>query len=380
MKEMVFFMNSTIKLLAFYLPQFHEIQENNNWWGKGFTEWVNVKNAQPLFDGHEQPKVPIGKGYYDLTDVNVMRWQAQIAKEHGLYGFCFYHYWFSKKPLLEKPLLNWLNAKDINYPYCFCWANESWTNGWAQADASIIMEQKYGNAKEWKRHFDFLLPFFKDKRYIKENNMPLIVIYRPYLCSCMIEMLEYWKKLAMENGFSGLKVASQRFENANKYKEIYDYCNYHIEYQPGMARNQSVQKTVSQKIRISIHDMILKYFNKDISFHQKVSGPVKVSYDDIWNKIILSAPSSDKAIAGAFVNWDNTPRHGRRGSIFTGVTPEKFEKYLGLQIQHVRESYNNNFLFIFAWNEWGEGGYLEPDKKNGMEYLNALKRAIENNK
>lgn len=362
------------KIMAFYLPQFHEIPENNEWWGKGFTEWVNVRNAKPLFEGHVQPKVPIEKGYYDLSDVEIMEWQAKIAKENGLYGFCFYHYWFNDKPFLEKPLLNWLVDKNIDFPYCFCWANESWTNGWAKAESSVIMEQKYGDEVQWKKHFDFLLPFFKDDRYIKEENKPLLVIYRPYLCDCFAEMMDYWKKLAVMNGFDGLKIASQRFEQKEKYNNEYNYCDYHIEYQPGVARNLLAVKTnTSTQFRRIVHDFILKTFNKDFSFRQKSTGPIKVSYDEVWKKIISTDPEDDKAIAGAFVNWDNTPRHKRRGSVFTDVSPSKFEKYLHLQSEHVRKAYKSEYIFIFAWNEWGEGGYLEPDKENGFKYLHAIK-------
>ena len=374
-------MKIKVKILAFYLPQFHEIPENNNWWGKGFTEWVNVKKAQPLFEKHEQPRIPQGNHHYNLSDVEVMRWQAEIARKSGLYGFCFYHYWFSERPLLEKPLVNYLETPDIDFPYCFCWANESWTNGWAKAETSIIMEQKYGDESEWRRHFDFLLPFFKDERYIKEDNKPFVVIYRPYLCECMVEMLEFWESLAIEYGFSGLKIASQRFENPGGYQEIYDCFDYHIEYQPGLARNQMMgKKTFSQIVRARLHDFILGRFNKDLSFCQKAAGPIKVDYDSVWQNIISSVPGSEKAIAGAFVNWDNTPRHARRGSVFTGVTADKFRHYMNLQIKHIHEKYQNNYMFLFAWNEWGEGGYMEPDEINGNAFLEALRKAIDDTK
>ncbi|MDF2588867.1 MAG: hypothetical protein K0S41_2708 [Anaerocolumna sp.] len=364
------------KILAYYLPQFHEIPENNKWWGKGFTEWVNVKKAESLYEDHYQPRIPIENGYYDLSDVDVMRWQAGIAKENNVYGFCFYHYWFSDKPLLEKPLINWLNAPDIDLPYCFCWANESWTNGWAKAESTVIMEQKYGDKEEWRRHFDFLLPFFKDKRYIIEDGMPLIVIYRPYLCGCIIEMLDYWKELAKENGFIGLKIASQRFENVDNHKDVFNYLDYHIEYQPGHISSVNIEKiSVIKKIKEDFHDFLLNKFNIDISFRQKKFGPMKRDYDDAWNKILNYDPVDPKAIAGAFVDWDNTPRYQRRGTVYVGGTPKKFESYLKRQIKHVETKYNNNYVFLFAWNEWGEGGYLEPDKKNGYAYLNAVKNA-----
>ena len=148
-------MSKDCKVIAFYLPQYHRIPENDRWWGEGFTEWVNVKKAVPLFEGHNQPRVPMNGNYYDLSDVENMRWQVMIAKEHGLYGSCFYHYWFYERPLLEKPILNYLNQVDIEFPYCICWANESWTNAWSEADNKVIMEQKYGDKREWKRHIHF---------------------------------------------------------------------------------------------------------------------------------------------------------------------------------------------------------------------------------
>lgn len=365
------------KVIAFYLPQYHQIPENDKWWGEGFTEWVNVKKAKPLFIDHYQPRVPLNENYYDLSNVNVMKWQAKIAHEHGLYGFCFYHYWFYEKPLLEKPILNYLRCRDIDFPFCICWANESWTNAWAQSDNKVIMEQRYGGREEWKKHFEFLLPFFKDERYIKDENSILFVIYRPYLSDCIIEMFDYWKQLAIKNGFSGIKIASQRFEDSDKYKDIFDYMDYHIEYQPDYDRcHVRKEKTGFSLAKSQVHDFLLNKLNIDISFHKKKGGPEVFDYDDMWQKILETPPVSDKAIAGGFVDWDNTPRHGTRGSCFKGVTPEKFEFYLRKQLEHMHKDYHNNYLFLFAWNEWGEGGYMEPDEKNGYAYLEALKKTL----
>ncbi len=365
------------KVIAFYLPQYHQIPENDKWWGEGFTEWVNVKKAKPLFIDHYQPKVPLNENYYDLSNVNVMKWQAKIAKEHELYGFCFYHYWFYEKPLMEKPILNYLRCHDIDFPYCICWANESWTNAWAQSDNKVIMEQRYGDKEEWKRHFEFLLPFFKDDRYIKDENSILFVIYRPYLSDCIIEMFDYWKQLAIENGFSGIKIASQRFEDPDKYKDIFDYMDYHIEYQPDYDRcHVRKEKKGFSLVKSQVHNFLLNRLNIDVSLHKKKGGPEVFDYDDMWKKIIETPPISDRAIAGGFVDWDNTPRHGRRGSCFKGGTPEKFEFYLRKQIEHMHKDYHNSYLFLFAWNEWGEGGYMEPDEKNGYAYLKALKKIL----
>lgn len=369
-------MSDNLNILAYYLPQFHEMEINNKWWGKGFTEWDNVKKAKSLFEGHKQPRVPLDNNYYDLSDINVMKWQAQIAKEHGLYGFCFYHYWFDNEPVMDKPLRNFLNS-DIDFHYCLSWANESWTNAWAKSESSVIMEQKYGDKSEWKKHFDFLLPFFKDERYIKEGNCPFIVIYRPYLCDVMCEMLEYWKELAIECGFNGIKIASQRFEEPESFRNIYDYLDYHISYESRMITKKDADESVIKKVRKGLHDIILKIFNIDISIKQNLTGPLKFDYDEAWTTIINKVSKDEKDIAGAFVNWDNTPRHSKRGTVYWNVSPEKFEFYMKKQIVNVKNNYNTPYIFLFAWNEWGEGGIMEPDMDNGYAYLDALKRALE---
>lgn len=368
------------KIIAYYLPQYHQIPENDKFWGEGFTEWVNVKKARPLFEEHYQPRVPLNKNYYDLSNINVLHWQAQLAKKYGVYGFCFYHYWFYEKPLLETPLYEFLNNKDIDINFCFSWANESWTNAWASSDKKVIMEQKYGDKDEWKRHFEFLLPFFKDNRYIKEDNKPLLIIYRPYLCDKMIEILDYWKELAKKNGFEGLKIASQRFENPSGNKELFEYMDYHIEYQPDYDKCHLKKKSgFLGLVKKLIHDSILKVLNIDLHLKNKQRIPDVFNYDEMWKQIIESTPVSDRAIAGGFVDWDNTPRHGQRGSCFSNVSPEKFQYYLTRQLEHIDKVYKNEYLFLFAWNEWGEGGYLEPDESYGYGYLEAISKALEEN-
>ena len=264
---------------------------------------------------------------------------------------------------------------DINF--CFCWANESWTNAWSSSDRSVIMEQKYGDKEEWERHFNFLLPFFKDDRYIKEENKPLLVIYRPYLCECIVEMLDYWKDLAVKNGFSGLKIASQRFEKPEDNYQAYNYLDYHIEYQPDYDKcHYKNADKLTFKLKKFVKNIFLEKLNIDIHIKKKNRKPIIFSYDDMWNEIISVHPESNKSIAGGFVDWDNTPRHGSRGTCFEGATPDKFEKYLRMQMKHIDKEYLNDYLFMFAWNEWGEGGYLEPDEKNEYKYLQAIYNAL----
>ena len=198
-----------MKIIAFYLPQFHNIPENDEWWGDGFTEWVNVKKAKPMYEGHKQPREPLNDNYYDLLDDDVKIWQAKIAKEHGVYGFCYYHYWFNGKMLLEKPMEQMLANPKVDIPFCICWANEPWTKAWVNEEKKVLIPQFYGEKAEWKDHFDYLLPFLKDDRYIKKDGKPLFVMYRPNVMDCVKKMMEYWNELAQEAGLPGITFAYQ---------------------------------------------------------------------------------------------------------------------------------------------------------------------------
>ena len=374
-----------MKIIAFYLPQFHAIPENDEWWGKGFTEWTNVKNAKPLFEGHNQPIVPLSNNYYNLLDNNTIKWQIDIAKKYGVYGFCFYHYWFDGHMLLEKPMENMLKDPGLNIPYCICWANENWTNAWkADGDVKTLIQQSYGKEDEWERHFNYLLQFFKDPNYILENNKPFFVIYRPEIIPCLNEMLDYWNELAIKNGFDGMVFAYQQFSYHILENRDESRFKYNIEYQPGYARYdfQIHQKSTSGKVAFMIRQNIRKIasaIDKAVgtNINAKLTRNVLQieDYDELCREIINRKPDSPKAIPGMFVGWDNTPRRGKTGRVCLGSTPEKFEMYLRQQIENAEKNYHKDMLFIFAWNEWAEGGYLEPDEKNKYRYLEAIKNA-----
>lgn len=374
-----------MKIIAFYLPQFHAIPENDEWWGKGFTEWTNVRNAQPLFEGHNQPVIPLDDNYYNLLDNSTIKWQIEIAKKYGVYGFCFYHYWFDGHMLLEKPMENMLHDSELNIPYCICWANENWTNAWkADGDIKTLIQQSYGKKDEWERHFNYLLQFFKDPNYIVEDNKPFFVIYRPEIIPCLNEMLDCWNDLAKKNGFDGMSFAYQQFSFHNLENRDESRFNYNIEYQPGYARydlqmNQcSSSGKVAFKFRQSVRGMaskIDKTFGTNISAKLTRNTLQIEDYDELCTEIINRKPDSEKAIPGMFVGWDNTPRRGKTGRVCLGSTPKKFEKYLKLQIKNAEENYHKDIIFIFAWNEWAEGGYLEPDERNKFGYLEAIRDA-----
>lgn len=369
-----------MKVIAFYLPQFHQIPENDEWWGEGFTEWKNVRKSVPLFDGHRQPRKPLNNNYYDLSDIEVMRWQTQLAKEHGLYGFCFYHYWFDGHLLLEKPVENYLAAKDIDFPFCMCWPNEHWTNAWVSGQNKVLIEQRYGGKKEWKEHFDYLLPFFQDERYIRRDGKPVFIIYRPELISERRDMLAYWQELAKEAGLGGLCFMFQRPDvllNApNEDMSMFDNC---IEYQPYTAFLMKSRRSFNslKKMKNNIGSFLEKNFKVSaVSLGKERKDVLRYDYDDLWSFILAQKPLRSNSIPCAFVDWDNTPRRGKNGSVICGMNVEKFEHYFRQMIQKTKSDYHEDWLFIFAWNEWAEGGYLEPDEGNGYGCLEAVRNAL----
>ncbi len=377
-----------MKIIAFYLPQFHDIPENDKWWGKGFTEWVNVKKAVPLYQNHEQPRIPLNNNYYNLLDDEVKIWQAKLAKKYGIYGFCYYHYWFNGKMVLEKPMEQMLANKNIDIPFCICWANEPWTKAWV-GKKEVLLPQFYGGEKEWTEHFIYLLPFFKDERYIKEENKPLVVIYRAEVIPELNERLRLWDKLAKENGFAGIKFAYQDITfdlMTGKDDSLFDY---NIEFQPSYAWNDlnSKSRLKSSKVweelrsgKRRFQSFVEKKFGFDLhrylSNSKKTHELNKVDYDAAWNEILNHIPANNKCIPGAFVGWDNTPRKGNNGTVYIGDTPEKFQKYLTEQIKRAKEVYHKDMIFMYAWNEWAEGGYLEPDERSEYKNLIAIKKAL----
>jgi len=375
---------SPVQVIAFYLPQFHPIPENDEHWGEGFTEWVNVRRAKPLFDGHYQPRVPFGHDYYSLLDPATMAGHFDLARRYGLGGFCFYHYWFDGRLLLERPLEAMVDDPHLSFPYCLCWANESWTTAWKAGDAPrTIVAQRYGGRPEWRRHFDYLLRFFRDPNYIVEDGHPLLVIYRPELIDCLEPMLEAFRAFAVEAGFEGLKVVYQQVEffdsGADHAKSLFDG---NIEYQPDYAVRdlRRGSKAVTGGLKHAVKHALLAFERRtnidvvDRLAHFTMGARRELltfSYDEVW-ETVLARRGGGGAIAGAFVDWDNTPRKGERGYVVKDATPEKFERYLRRQLDNVRANYSDHKVFLFAWNEWAEGGYLEPDEKFGHGYLEAL--------
>ena len=365
-----------VKIIANYLPQFHQIPENDEWWGKGFTDWVTVKNAKSLYDGHIQPKTPLGNKYYSLDEIDSIKEQVELAKKYGVYGFAIYHYWFdSNTRLLTKPAELILENSDVDIHYLFLWDNSSWkrtwsnvknANDWApqydqatsndkKTGTGMLAEVIYGDKKEWKEHFEYLLPFFKDDRYIKIDGMPVFGFFHPQIDFSIIkDMADYWNELAISEGFPGM------------------YC---------MTRDNYLNLNFRNKFRYSpfVPVDLKSYFCykfKDIMARKKDNIRF-YDYDKSWSEIIRKAGKSEKnTLLSGFVTFDDTPRRGKRGRVVIGASPEKFTKYLADLIKISKEQ-EKEYVFLTAWNEWGEGAYLEPDEENGYQYLEALKKAIE---
>lgn len=358
------------KIYAAYLPQYHEIPENSEFWGKGYTDWVAVKKAAPLFKGHAQPKVPLGNVYYDLSNPETIRKQAELARKYGIDGFCIYHYWFyTGKNLLTKPAELLLANKDIDIGFFFAWDNGSWKRTWSKikggndwspmqdnlknnSGSGLLVEYKLGGIKDWKAHFLWLLPYFKDERYQKIGGKPIFVFfnYEPK----MQEMVEYWDQLAKENGFNGIFFVVRYNPQIELPENLFRLC-----YQPSYF----LSGTFIQHVFSKIHKIISPNKTRQIS------------YDKVWKSILHSAKKSDaKTISGAIVNYDDTPRRGVKGTVFINSSPDKFQHYLR-ELLKIDEQKDRPFIYLTAWNEWGEGAYLEPDALNQYQYLEAVKKA-----
>lgn len=357
-----------MKVLAFYLPQYHEIEENNIWWGKGYTEWEAVKNAKKYYKGHEQPRVPLNNNYYDLNvdGKKTWEWQSKLAKENGVYGFCIYHYWFTGKKLLEKPMEILLKNKDIDIHYSICWANETWSRNWDGQFDKVLIKQEYGDENDWVNHFNYLLPFFQDQRYIKINNCPVVHIYKGSEFKELPLMKECWNKLAKKSGFNevyfiGAKTPSSIDLRNDIYKAYYYF-------EPGytLKRDYGLIHRIFY-LFISYVKMILNI----ITGHHFVEHIANAKV--VWKKIENRKYKSNE-FPGTFVSWDNTPRRKNKGTIFKKTSPSNFHKHL----KKLKKNINANpyFIYINAWNEWGEGAYLEPDILNKYGYINAIKNVF----
>lgn len=357
------------RFIAFYLPQFHQIPENNKWWGEGFTEWINVAKARPLFKGHQQPNIPSELGFYDLNSREIRNKQALLAKEAGIEGFCYWHYWFGNgKQLLEMPFNEVLKSGDPDFPFCLGWANHSWYQKlWDPNNPGkdkLLIEQKYGGEEDYKMHFNHLLTAFKDERYIKVNGKPFFLIYDPLKFEDVTNFIKTWRRLAAENGLNDFYFVATDFDSRNKERilslgldAIYNNDTFNIHH-----KLSNFSKVILMLKR--------KYFKMPTIFDYKKAIKFMV-IDDCKNRDVIPM---------IVPNWDHSPRSGSNAIILKKSTPEYFKKLAKFALEIVKNKpKEEQIILIKSWNEWGEGNYMEPDLKNGRGYIHALKDAIHEN-
>lgn len=344
---------ATPRVIAFYLPQFHPIPENDAWWEPGFTEWTKVGRAGPLFDGHAQPRLPSELGYYDLRVPEVRRKQAEMAKEYGIDGFCYYYYWFNGHRLLERPLNDMLADPDTDIPFCVCWANETWSRRWDGSDAEILIEQTY--SKESLEHiFDDMSALFNDDRYIKVNGRPLVLVYRAGDISAELSLPNIWRERARQLGLiEPYLCAALTFGLKDPRLSGYDSA---VEFPPHTVNATEIEP---EKVGAT-----------------KFAGKIYDYAETVANELRKGRPTFP-CHRCAMTGWDNTPRRGANGHLFLNSTPELYELWLRTIINEAKMAprAQEQLVFINAWNEWAEGTYLEPDRLNGRAYLEATKRA-----
>lgn len=370
----------TMKPIALYFPQFHEIPENNQWWGQGFTDWTNVKQGYPLFEGHHQPRIP-ADGYYDLSQKAVIAHQIALAKQYGIYGFAIYHYWFDGKQLLEKPKEMILNNPELDIPFCLTWANESWARRWEGKDSELLQEQTYEPIKEkWKAHFDYVKPYLMDRRAIRIDGKPVFQIYRPHLVTQVADMLAYWRDLARQAGIGEMYfMAVKSFDFPDN--QILDAFDGVLLFQPHEAVNSKEYKGKQVFLENLLRHCPESWVERMRAArgklrHRYVLHPYTKVFDIVLSR---SFRYKDKDIFNmAFLEWDNTARYREKATVYHGCTPEVFADYFTRLVKREseRHSEDKQFVFINAWNEWAEGTYLEPDTDYGYGYLEAVAQAI----
>ena len=378
------------RIIGLYLPQYHPIPENDEWWGKGFTEWNNVVKARPLFRGHYQPHLPADLGFYDLRLPEVREQQAELAREAGLEGFCYYHYWFGNgRQLLQRPFEEVLASGRPDFPFCLCWANHDWTSKtWEKGSSlrrdTMIMKMEYSH-EDYVRHFNYLLPAFRDPRYINVDGKPLFAVWQPRAIPDCQEFIGLWQQLARENGLKGIHFVGQtentgkaiegqkaNFFSADMAKDYYQSVlglGFDAVMSQGFLRATGLAKG---RHRMMLEMLAFKSFRPTYS---------KIDYCRLMDNYYVPEDAEENVYPTLLPQWDRTPRAGKKTFLLTGSTPGHFQHYTENAIRLVANKQSEHQILVLkAWNEWGEGNYVEPDQKFGHGWLEAIRKAIENSK
>lgn len=353
--------NRKARVIAFYLPQYHPIPENDRWWGAGFTEWTNVAKAKPLFRGHQQPVLPGELGFYDLRVAETRDAQAALARQYGIEAFCYYHYWFGNgRRLLERPFEEVLASGKPDFPFCLCWANQTWSGIWHGEPKRTLIEQTYPGPEDHDAHFAVLLRAFRDPRYLRVDGKPLFVIYEPYAIPDLADLLARWQAAARANGLPGLHFVLHQHELA-----------------PGQHDPQLFAGYLMPRIRSTNHPVHWRNMKNRLKrqFHRWMGHPTVIDYAEAMD-FAMNEPRPGVPLVNypcVLPNWDNTPRSGSRGLVLKGADPEKFRKPLRAAIVQVQDRpAEDRLVFLKSWNEWAEGNFVEPDAKFGRRFLEVL--------
>lgn len=352
---------SKARIIAFHLPQFHPTVENSQWWGPGFTEWTNVAKAKQLFPGHYQPRIPADLGFYDLRLPEARHAQAELAQRYGIEGFCYYHYWFGGRRILERPVNEILASGEPDFPFCLCWANHSWNTAW-QGTTEMLIEQTYPGWEDHAAHFDWLLQAFRDRRYIRVDGKPVFAVYRPDDIPKVAEVMAFWRARANRAGLPGLHLIG--ISNRN---ERWD------------PRTRGLDASAMQAL--PRHDGRIPRRYAALKLKLALQG--NKHQLTVWDyksirSILLRGNQPDWLdYPVALPNWDNTPRAGMRGLVFHDATPELFREHFREAISRVQgRPPDQKIVFLKAWNEWAEGNYVEPDQKWGHAWLQVIKEEL----
>src|SRR5918994_2510598 len=347
-------MNKNIRAIAIYLPQFHQIPENDEWWGKGFTEWTNVVKAKPLFPGHYQPHLPADLGFYDLRLPETRQAQADLAKEYGIYGFCYYHYWFNGKQLLERPFDEVLRSGEPNFPFCLCWANEPWSRRWDGRPRDILQPQSYSDEDDIA-HISWLMPALRDPRAMRIEGKPVFIVYQARDLPNPARTAETWRGEVSKAGLEGIYLITVETGWDAGWDATQEGFDAKVLFMPQF----SVLRTAP---RLWVTE------NKDLQVYD---------YQKAWPILANPDPVSYRRYDTVFPKWDNSPRVGESATVLHNSTHESYEHWLRQAIAKAQQQPSDHqIVFINAWNEWAEGAHLEPDILHGRAYLEATRRAL----
>ena len=355
--------SSKARLIAFYLPQFHPIPENDEWWGKGFTEWTNVTKAQPLYKGHYQPNLPSDLGFYDLRVPETRIEQTELARQYGIEGFCYWHYWFGNgRRILERPFQEVLKTKQPDFPFCLGWANETWTGVWHGEPNRILIEQQYPGKEDYEKHFYALLEAFEDERYLTIDNKKLFVLHRASKLPEPEKFIEIWRNLASKEGIGDFFFVATA-TNLKPIENGFDGVIYHAPTTQLKHLNPKKHKRLIDKLPL-------------LSKSKKEVGPKVYEYKDVVESN-FNDPLPSQQFPVVIPNWDNTPRSARNGIVLDNSSPKLFGQILEKAINLIQDREpNHRIIFVKSWNEWAEGNYLEPDRRFGRGYLETVKQKV----